>query len=161
LTTFQKRERNHKSEKTMKFYKIETNHTQVEIDKIIFKITLSESEEIDKIFKNLKVVEFTDERRKESLFAVLSESDLKKIGNLYSKYDINYTVKDLTKEVLFDIPFNTRYKDSYMRNASLKIKNLIKYYKKNWTTSDVVLDKILELGIDSLTDFDYSVLKSH
>lgn len=145
----------------MKFYKIETNHTQVEIDKIIFKITLSESEEIDKIFKNLKVVEFTDERRKESLFAVLSESDLKKIENLYLKYDINYTVKDLTKEVLFDIPFNTRYKDSYMRNVSLKIKNLIKYYKKNWTTSDVVLDKILELGIDSLTDFDYSVLKSH
>jgi hypothetical protein len=145
----------------MKFYRIETDHTQLEIDKIIFKFTLSESEEIDKIFKNLNVVEFTDERRKESLFAVLNETDLEKIKNIYIKYHINYSVTDLTKEVLFDIPFNVRYKDSYMRNVSLKIRKMIKDYKKNWTTTDVVLDKILELGIESLTDFDYSVLKSH
>lgn len=145
----------------MKFYRIETYHTQLEIDKIIFKLTLSESEEIDKIFKNLNVVEFTDERRKESLFAVLTETDLEKIKNIYIKYHINYSVTDLTKEVLFDIPFNVRYKDSYMRNVSLKIRKMIKDYKKNWTTPDVVLDKILELGIESLTDFDYSVLRSH
>lgn len=145
----------------MKFYRIETYHTQLEIDKIIFKLTLSESEEIDKIFKNLNVVEFTDERRKESLFAVLTETDLEKIKNIYIKYHINYSVTDLTKEVLFDIPFNVRYKDSYMRNVSLKIRKMIKDYKKKWTTTDVVLDKILELGIESLTEFDYSVLKSH
>lgn len=145
----------------MKFYKIETDHTQLEIDKIIFKLTLTESEEIDKIFRNLNVVEFTDERRKESLFAVLNETDLEKLKNLYTKYNINYTINDLSKEVLFDIPFNIRYKDSNMRNVTLKIKKLIKDYKKNWTTTDVVLDKILELGIESLTDFDYSVLKSH
>lgn len=145
----------------MKFYKIETDHTQLEIDKIIFKLTLIESEEIDKIFRNLNVVEFTDERRKEALFAVLNEPDLEKLKNLYTKYNINYTINDLSKEVLFDIPFNIRYKDSNMRNVTLKIKKLIKDYKKNWTTTDVVLDKILELGIESLTDFDYSVLKSH
>jgi hypothetical protein len=145
----------------MKFYKIQTDHTQLEIDKIIFKLTLIESEEIDKIFRNLNVVEFTDERRKEALFAVLNEPDLVKLKNLYTKYNINYTINDLSKEVLFDIPFNIRYKDSNMRNVTLKIKKIIKDYKKNWTTTDVVLDKILELGIESLTDFDYSVLKSH
>ena len=38
--------------------------------------------------------------------------------------------------------------------------NLIKKYKSEWTTKDDVLDKIIEKGIDSLTDFDLDILNN-
>lgn len=145
----------------MKFYKIRTNLTQTEIDKIVYKMTLVESEEIDKIFNNIKVVEYTDEHGKESMFAILSNLDLHRVSKIYDKYSISFEIEDLSKEVLFDLPIHTKYRDSYNRSMSLKIRTLIKKYKREFTTVDTVLDKILELGIKSLTDFDYSVLKSH
>ena len=65
---------------------------------------------------------------------------------------------DITYDILFDNSIKTNYKNQYQKNVRIDIFNLAKKYKEDWTTSDIVLDKILEKGINSLTDFDYSVL---
>ncbi|NBP03490.1 MAG: hypothetical protein EBU90_26045 [Proteobacteria bacterium] len=145
----------------MKFYKFITEHTQTEIDGIILNLSLIESEEVERVFNSFRCIEYTNENGFECLFAILNESKLRNLCSLYDRYLIRYQYFDISKEVLFNLPINTRFKNSNRVTVSHKIKSLINDYRKQWLTTDIVLDKILELGIESLNDFDYSILKSH
>jgi hypothetical protein len=69
-------------------------------------------------------------------------------------------VVDLTKEVIFDEKFKTKYKDWRNRTVQKDILYLINEFKKNWVSKDDILDKILEKGMSSLTKFDLEILKS-
>jgi len=145
----------------MKFYKFETNHTQTQFDKIVLKMTLVEAEQVEKLFKNIDCIEYTNKLGNECLFASLNDSDFRIICELYDRYSIKFDFLDLTESVLFDLPIDTKFKNSNGSPVSLKIKRLMKNYRKNWLNSDVVLDKILALGIKSLNELDYTILKRH
>jgi hypothetical protein len=145
----------------MKFYKFETNHSQLEIDRIVINMTSIESEQIDKLFRRINCVEYTDKDGNECMFAILNDSDFDNLCSVYDKYSIKYKFSDLSEKVLFDLAINTKFKNSNNFSVSLKIKRLMKNYRRDWLTTDVVLDKILSLGIRSLNDFDYVILKRH
>ena len=89
------------------------------------------------------------------LWLILIEKELK----IFYKKTINYNYKDISKDIFFDNPVDSSYTDDDGEDISEKVKDLFLKYKKNHTTQDDVLDKILEKGVDSLTDFDKNILK--
>ncbi len=144
----------------MKIYNIKTKNTQDEIDKIIVKMSVPELDYITNLYSKISMVEYTDEVGFECMFAILDDYYLSKIKDCYNSYNLIFEVFDITKVVVFDEHIKIRYKNYFGQSRQLEIASLFKKYKKNWVTKDDILDKILEKGIDSLTDFDLDVLDS-
>lgn len=144
----------------MKIYNIKTKNTQDEIDKIIVKMSVPELDYITNLYSKISMVEYTDEVGFECMFAILDDYYLSKIKDCYNSYNLIFEVFDITKIVVFDEHIKIRYKNYFGQSRQLEIASLFKKYKKNWVTKDDILDKILEKGIDSLTDFDLDVLNS-
>jgi hypothetical protein len=57
-----------------------------------------------------------------------------------------------------DNHINVSYVGEQGQDISNDIKSLINRFKSNYTNVDIVLDKILEKGVESLNDFDKSYL---
>jgi len=144
----------------MKFYNIITNSKQFEIDEIIMNMSNTEVEVIDKLYKLISMVEYTNDLGNESMFIISDKYYLLELESVFNKYSIQFRILDLTKEVLFDYSFKIKFKNEFKRSVENDILNLIKEYKSDWTTKDDVLDKIIERGIDSLTDFDLDILNN-
>jgi hypothetical protein len=143
----------------MKFLNIKTKLYQIDIDEITFNMSMHDAELINHVYSNIDYVEYTDNDDFECMFCSIDDYNLSKILDFYNKLQINYEVIDLTKEVFFDISFPIIYENQYKRDVTRDIINLISEFKFNYTDVDVVLDKINEMGIKSLTDFDKSVLE--
>lgn len=143
----------------MKFLNIKTKLYQIDIDEITFNMSMNDAELLNHIYSNFDYVEYTDSDEFECMFCSIDDYNLSKILDFYNKFEINYEVIDLTKEVFFDISFPIIYENQYKIDVTRDIINLISEFKFNYTDVDVVLDKINEMGIKSLTDFDKSVLE--
>jgi len=144
----------------MRFCKITTTHNQVEINDIIISMSTAETDYIIKLYGQIPMVEYTDENGFECMFAILDDSLIEKISELYKKYSLKFTVIDLTNDVIFDNPFKIKFKNERGKLVEKNVLKLIKEYKSNWITKDDILDKIIDKGMDSLTKFDLGVLKS-
>lgn len=68
-------------------------------------------------------------------------------------------IEDLTKSVLFDDSIDSDFNDECGKSVKDEIQKLIIRFKNIATDCDVVLDKLLEKGMDSLTEFDKQFLK--
>ncbi len=144
----------------MKIYNVKTRNTQDEIDDIIMNMSQTEVDYITSLYSKILMVEYTDEVGFECMFAILDDYYLSKIKDCYNSYSLIFEIFDITKEVIFDEKIKIRYKNYLGQSKQLEIASLFKKYKKDWITKDDILDKILEKGIDSLTDFDLDVLDS-
>jgi hypothetical protein len=144
----------------MRFYNIITEHKQLHIIGKIKNMSDFEIENVQNLYKKFEMVEYTNEIGNECMFAILDDFLLNKIIKLYKNYNLSFEVFDLTNDVKFDNTFKTNFKNEYGLSVRSKIDSLIKEYKSSWTTKDDILDKILEKGIKSLTDFDLDVLNS-
>jgi len=128
----------------MKFYNIITTHKQSFIISKIKDMSDFEVENIQNIYKKFSMVEYTNESGHECMFAIIDDFLLEKISKIYTSYDLEFQIIDMTKHVKFDINFRTSYKNEYGLSVKRKILSLIKEYKQNWTNKDDILDKILE-----------------
>lgn len=144
----------------MKFFNVITKSKQFEIDEIVMNMSSAEVGIIERLYKSTLMVEYTNDLGNESMFLITDSVYLSKLEELYNRYSIEFKVIDLTKKVLFDYSFKINYRNEYKVTVEKEIIELIKKYKTDWTTKDDVLDKILERGIDSLTDFDLDVLNN-
>lgn len=144
----------------MKFFNVITKSKQFEIDEIVMNMSSAEVGIIERLYKSTLMVEYTNDLGNESMFLITDSIYLSKLEELYNRYSIEFKVIDLTKKVLFDYSFKINYRNEYKATVEKEIIELIKKYKTDWTTKDDVLDKILERGIDSLTDFDLDVLNN-
>lgn len=144
----------------MRFYQVTTIHTQEDINKMIKKMSNPELEYIQDLYKKISMVEYTDDNNFECMFAIIDDYFVEKITNLYQKYKMKFDINDITQDIILDNHFRIRYENCYGRSVQLDILKLIKEFKNNWISKDDILDKILEKGIESLTDFDLDVLNS-
>jgi len=143
----------------MKFISVVTRSSQDEIDDLLLKMSHQDVLEIEKIYSSFDFVEYTNTSGNECMFCIVDDYELNKISKCYKKHNITFKFIDLTKDVLFDNDFKINYKNQYGFNIKQRAIELMSIFKKQNTTPDVILDKILEKGIDSLTDFDHSVLE--
>ncbi len=144
----------------MKFYKITSTHNQDDIDEIIMSMSSTEVDYINSLYKRISMIEYTDENGNECMFAILDDFLIDKLSDLYRKYSLKFNLFDITKDVIFDNKVKINYKNYNGKSVKNKISDLINEFKTNWVTKDDILDKILEKGINSLSEFDYCVLNS-
>jgi hypothetical protein len=144
----------------MNFINVKTKSTQSEINEILFTMSVSDVKRIENLYSSFDFVEYTDDNDLECMFCVIDDYHLSKLSECYKGFSINFEFVDLTKEVFYDIPFRITYKNQFKKPIVSRVINLISEFKFNYTDIDIVLDKINERGIDSLTDFDKNVLES-
>lgn len=143
----------------MKFVNVITHSTQSEIDEILYSMSLQDAQQIEKIYSMFDFVEYTSKSGFECMFCIVDENDLSELSKSYNKFNIKYEFNDLTKSVFYDNKFPINFKNQYGLTVKSKVSKLIEKFKTEFITSDIILDKILEKGIESLTDFDKSILE--
>ena len=74
------------------------------------------------------------------------------------KYEIYFEKNDISKDVFFDNQIDCSYVDESNNDITDELVKFIKIFKENYTTTDDVLDKILEKGVESLSEFDKNIL---
>lgn len=135
----------------MKFIKITTRHTSLELNDIFNKLTPTEAESIRDLYKNFSYFEFIDENDNVCMFSSIHTNYISDLLESYVKSSINFKYEDLTKDVLFSkLDVSTFNSDDLSKMVN-------KFIKENLDT-DTVLDKINEFGYNSLLEIDMLVL---
>jgi hypothetical protein len=127
----------------MNVYKLKTGLTQEDLDKL--QNSMDESDFIlinsveDKVL-NADIIEdgFV------SSYMICSEKILDLLKSIFYKYEVTFSVQDITKLFLYG---QVDVDDIYFQN----------YLQENLDI-DTILDKISEVGIDSLSDLDKDIL---
>jgi hypothetical protein len=112
-----------------------------------------------KSISDIEAVEF-EVGGKQVSYIVVTERQLDDFKYLVSSIDSKILkIEDLTKSVLFDDVIESNFSDESGRSVKDEIQKLVLHFKNIATDCDVVLDKLLEKGMDSLTEFDKQFLK--
>jgi hypothetical protein len=143
----------------MKLIKFKTEITNDELFLKFQEIPISELEFILNFSKYFNHIDINCKENKTGLFGIMADCYVEKLENFFQKYSIPYTIRDMSKDAFFDNTIEISYKDSSGNDITDKLKTFVFNFKKDYITQDDVLDKILEKGINSLTDFDKDVLK--
>lgn len=132
----------------MKFIKITTKHTDEQLRELMSKLSISEIDFIEKTYDKFNYVEFINEIGNKCMFASIDSSHITDLLSTYVSLSLDFIYEDLTKEALYNnIPTD---------NADVLA--MLESYIDDNLDADTVLDKILELGKESLTDKDILVL---
>lgn len=143
----------------LKFFKVSVNNSSNFLEKLFEE----RSENLDmcklNIISNVDSVEFEVDGKQQA-YCIANDIDIDCFRYLIENLDSRITeFEDLSKDVLFDNEIKSDYLSKTGDSLEKDIKDLILSYKLQVTDCDVVLDKIIEKGIDSLTDFDKNYLK--
>jgi hypothetical protein len=86
------------------------------------------------------------------IYVFLNIEKQKEIYDLFTQYDILNSYKNLTKEFLYQENLNSIFNEGDFKEVLVNFLN-------NNLDQDTILDKINELGIDSLNEVDYKILQ--
>lgn len=96
-----------------------------------------------------KYIGFTDDNK---IFIRLPDYKFNSFCNLLSKYDIEFSVSDVTESVIKG-DIQKRYPD-----VEELTPHLFEHFRYNNTSVNDILDKIIERGISSIDEIDKSIL---
>lgn len=147
----------------MKFIKLLTKHTGLEIRCILEKFTDSDKEYISSVYDEFDYVEFSDKDEIVGMFIIIGDEWLRKLTNFFFEKSINFSCVDLTKDVLFgntiDIEGYKVLLPDEKEELSIELSHMVDVFYEENTSVDTILDKINEKGIESLNDVDKKILK--
>lgn len=138
-----------------KFIQIKTNVKDTES----FNISDSNVDRMKKIYSKFEFTEFMDKDGYSNMFCVIHENYITQLFQFLSELTIEFTYKDLTKDVLFGFFPNVEDLHFESEEELASYNYLINEFLDANLDVDTVLDKILEHGKSSLTDKDISVLQ--
>jgi hypothetical protein len=142
----------------MKLVKFSTKSTFTDIISKIEDIPMIQKEFIFDLSNQIDYVDFTESDGTTGMFAVIDDWYFNKISDFYKVCGIKFTSEDLSEDAFMDDHINVSYVGEQNQDISKDITSLINRFKSNFTNTDIVLDKILEKGVESLNDFDKSYL---
>lgn len=142
----------------MGFYRLISDKTQEEIDELLSEMSPSEFEYINMIYKSFEHIEWADSFGFCGMYAILDDELKSKVQKIYDSNDIHYKFEDLISEVLWGEFIETNYMGYVGDNISDVISYLIEEYYNENITVDIILDKINERGIHTLSSSDLKVL---
>lgn len=142
----------------MRLINITTNHTNEDIDDILYSLSDSEIHKIKVIYDKIRFVEYVKDNFN-CMFCIVNDYDIDDLSKLYDTLSVKVKMEDITKKVILGDDINTSYRSERGFNVSREINNLIEdFYKENVTVDDI-LDKINLKGIKSITNIDKLILK--
>ena len=140
----------------MKFIKVETKHTRQDINNIVSKLENVEVEILTKLYSTFKHIEYKTKEGFVGMYAAIDDESIEKLFAEYIKSSIGFSYEDLTKSILYgNVP---EMEDD---NEQLNLNYIAKQFVEENLITDVVLEKILESGLESLSEFDKKVLEAH
>jgi hypothetical protein len=86
------------------------------------------------------------------LYVFLDIEKHKEIYELFKQYDVLVSYKNLTSEFLYQKELNSIFNDGEFKEV------LVNFLESN-LDKDTILDKINDMGIDSLNEVDYKILQ--
>ena len=135
----------------MKFIKITTKHKSSDIMSIINKLSPNDIQSLKDLYKKFDYVEFDDVNGNVCMFANIHVNYISDLLESYVGLSINFKYEDITKDVLF-----SKLDVSIFLDEDLT-KMVDNFITENLDT-DTVLDKINDLGYNSLLEIDKLVL---
>jgi len=139
----------------MKFIKVITEHTQEEMDGLVSEFDEITFDRLLNLYNSFNYVEFYTEEGKTAMYASLNVRQIEQLFSEFIKHEVKFSFEDITKQVLFGtIP---KIENEEKNNCLEAIVNM--FIDENLDT-DVVLDKINELGITSISERDKKVLEA-
>jgi hypothetical protein len=139
----------------MKFINIITKHTKGSLEDILGKLSKAYIDIIKEIYLEFEHIEYTTTNDWVGMYAAIEENTLKKLQEVYNKCGVNFTTTDITKEVLFS--------DDPKLSDVLKQGDLMfmcRKFRRENITVDIILDKLSERGVESLSFTDKKLLES-
>ncbi len=127
----------------MNVYKINTGLTQDQIDKLNDSLDSSDMTLIETLEDQVLNVDVV-ENGLVSSYMICSERVLEEVCSLFYKYEVKFKVQDITKLFLYG-------------QVSIEDDDFQKYLTENLDI-DTILDKINEVGINSLSSLDKEIL---
>lgn len=139
----------------MKFVNITTLHTSDSLDLIASELPEATINKLTKFYNTFNHIEYTLENGDVAMFAIIDTQTLVEITSEYIKCGVSFSTVDLTKEILFGYApsINNLEKQS-------ELNQLVKDFIEDNLNMDIVLDKIIDKGIESLTEYDKLILQS-
>jgi hypothetical protein len=141
----------------MRLINVTTNHTNEDIDDILYTLSESEIHKIKIIYDKIRFVEYVKDNFN-CMFCIVNDYDIEDLSKLYDTLSVKFKMEDLTKKVILCDDINTSYLSERGFDVSKEINNLIKDFYKENVTADDILDKINLKGIKSITKIDKLIL---
>ena len=141
----------------MKLFKFIFELSKEESTAILSNLSQEKIDFMKKVYFEMDYSEFFDENGFEGLFCIVNEEIFNTLCKFFNNEKIKFSCTDLSEQVLLGKKIKTDYEENNGWNQT-HIINLINKYYECYATSDSVLDKINECGIESLTEFDKEVL---
>lgn len=131
----------------MKIYKICTDMTKERDEELKSLLTREEEKQIFRYFEDGNITyDILGDDGLVKVYFLCSDEVLEYVVSLFYKYEVRFAIEDITNDFLIG-------------RVSIDDKDFQKYLLENLDI-DTVLDKINELGIESLTKADIEVLES-
>ena len=140
-----------------KFIKIETDLKDSDVN---FNLTDSDRNRMINILSKFEYVEFKNEDDNNCVFCVAHINYIPQLLTFLSDISVEFTYTDLTKDILFGSLTTTRDLCFESEEEEIKFLNMIENFINDNLSVDIVLDKILEFGSESLTNRDILVLEN-
>jgi hypothetical protein len=138
-----------------KFIEIKTSVKESENK---YKFSDAEIDRMKKIYAKFDFVEFKDSEDFSCMFCAIHNNYIPELFQLFIDLSIGFTYKDLTKDVLYgNISTEDVYFNSDIDEADFN--SMLDMFINDHLDVDVVLDKVLELGKESLTERDIMMLE--
>jgi len=134
----------------MKIYKI----CQLDRNKTINNLDLT-LEEIHEII-NIDNTEVILEDSEDVTIGLFSDKTITFIKDLFDKYNVEYTVEDITNRYIRTSSLFDKFLKDYSEHKDEIIENIIQT-----TTVNDILDKINVFGVESLNELDKEILKNN
>jgi|ERR1035437_1325885 hypothetical protein len=134
---------------------IKTQHTSKALEAMIKVLDDARIERLKSLYRSFEHLEYLLENDYVGMFASVDEKTLEILKTEYTKIGVNFIIDDITKSVLFGT--TPRISDI---NKHDDLRKFISHFVNDNLTLDVVLDKINENGIESLSLKDKKILES-
>jgi hypothetical protein len=92
----------------------------------------------------------------EVLYIFLNKEKIEKLEKLFARKRILLESRDMTEDTLRAVECGSEFTETF-QDASYK--KMLETFLRNYLTVDMILDKISEKGIESLTDLDKEILE--
>jgi len=130
--------------KVMNIYKISTNLTESESDKIYNNLSREDKKKISDLNEGVLNSDIFDEFGHMTSYMICNKEVVDFIVNVFHENKVKYKVENITKLFLYG-------------QVKIEDKDFQIFLKENLDI-DTILDKINEIGINSLTDLDKEIL---
>jgi len=139
----------------MYFVLITAKHSPQELKTIVENLSPDYLKELNDLYNSFKWSE-VDSATECKMYAIVDDKTLEELAKTYCNLEITWTFEDISKTTLY----YDRDKVMLEEKFDEKLRQMIYDFVTVNTTMDVILDKINEIGSESLTAFDKEILKT-